>query len=163
MDIITSVHPSGGVNPVNSRSEFAGVALEVQKQKIIEGCRILKEHGITPKVFFAPSHTFDENTIIALQECSDIRIVSDTIANKPYKMYGMTFIPQQLGQVRNLPFNTVTFCYHPNIMKENDFVKLESFLKLNLGKFQPFPMLETDRKFSLFDLCLKSFYFARRK
>ena len=50
---------SGGINPVNYRSEFAGESLEVQKEKIRSGVSILNNMGINPKVFFAPSHTFD--------------------------------------------------------------------------------------------------------
>lgn len=108
----------GGLNPVNDRSEFAGVPLERQKEKIRAGVRILREHGIEPEIFFAPAHTFDENTLIALKEESDIRIISDTIANDIYFENGFYFIPQQSGRVRKLPFKTVTFCYHPNMMKD---------------------------------------------
>ena len=52
----------GGINPIIKRSEFAGESLETQKEKIALGVNIFKSHGITPEVFFAPSHTFDENT-----------------------------------------------------------------------------------------------------
>ena len=53
----------GGINPVNHRSEFAGLPYEEQKRMIADGVAILRSHGINPKVFFAPAHTFDENTI----------------------------------------------------------------------------------------------------
>jgi predicted deacetylase len=87
----------------------------------------MREHGIDPKVFFAPAHTFDNNTLIALKECSNIRIISDTIANDVYSQFGFTFVPQQSGRVRKLPFKTVTFCYHPNVMNDDEFVRLEKF------------------------------------
>ena len=105
----------GGINPVNQRSEFAGVPLDRQKEMIRHGVDVLKGHDIEPKVFFAPSHTFDENTLVALKEESDIRIISDTIANDVYFENNFYFIPQQSGRVRKLPFKMVTFCYHPNI------------------------------------------------
>ena len=82
----------GGINPVNKRSEFAGVPLDKQKEMIRHGVDILKSHNIEPKVFFAPSHTFDENTLIALKEESNIRIISDTIANDVYLENGFYFI-----------------------------------------------------------------------
>lgn len=75
----------GGINPVNKRSEFAGISLEQQKKKIRSGVKIFRENGHDPQVFFAPSHTFDENTIKALKEESNIRIISDTIANRTYQ------------------------------------------------------------------------------
>lgn len=153
----------GGINPVNKRSEFAGLDLKQQKQKIKNGIKVFRAHGITPQVFFAPSHTFDENTIEALKTESTIRIISDTVANKPYSKYGMTFVPQQSGSVRKLPFNTVTFCYHPNMMGNEEFDKLEKFLQLNWKKFISFPLSEVRRPLGIVDMILRKMYFLRRK
>lgn len=125
---------SGGINPVNARSEFAGEPLDTQKEKLKNGVSILRQQGINPQVFFAPSHTFDENTIQALKEETDIRIISDTPAFDRYMENGMVFVPQQSGRVRNLPFRVVTFCYHPNTMKDEDFSHLELFLQKNKKK-----------------------------
>ena len=153
----------GGLNPVNDRSEFAGEPLEVQKEKIRLGVQIFSSHGICPKVFFAPSHTFDENTLLALRECSDIRVISDTVANDIYTEQGFTFVPQQSGRVRPLPFKTVTFCYHPNTMDDNAFTHLEAFLKENAHRFIPFPEAPSERRKNIFDKLLHFIYFARRK
>lgn len=148
---------SGGLNPVNKRSEFAGESLETQRMKIRKGVDIFRVHGINPLVFFAPSHTFDENTLLALKEESDIRIISDTPASKPYSEYGMTFVPQQSGCVRKLPFDIVTFCYHPNGMDATSFEKLENFLKKN--KFVDFSLSQTTRKKSIIDKLLMKVYY----
>lgn len=153
----------GGLNPVNKRSEFAGVELETQKQKIADGIKILEGHGIHPKVFFAPSHTFDKNTLQALYQASNIRIISDTIANSSYNKKGFTFVPQQSGKCRELPFKETTFCYHPNIMSENDFVELEEFIAKHCDEFRPFPVCISTRKFNLKDWILKRLYFIKRK
>lgn len=152
----------GGLNPVNRRSEFAGEPIEVQKRKIREGISIMKKHGVVPKVFFAPSHTFDKNTIEALKSEGNIFIISDTIANRPYTKYGVTFVPQQSGRVRKLPFDIVTFCYHPNTMNDNDFEVLEKFLKDIYPDFISFPNTTTKRKESIFDRLLGWLYFVRR-
>ena len=61
------ISSDAGINPLWNRSEFAGISLQQQKQKISDGVTILKSHGLNPKYFFAPSHTFDENTLQALQ------------------------------------------------------------------------------------------------
>lgn len=151
-----------GLNPVNRRSEFAGLGLDEQKRKIREGVAIFKENGVDPKVFFAPSHTFDLNTIEALKEESDIEIISDTIAYKQYTEYGMTFVPQQSGMVRTLPFGLVTFCYHPNIMNDSDFDRLRIFMEKHSCSFVQFPLFKTLRKKGLIDEFLKFLYFARR-
>lgn len=89
----------------------------------------MRAHGIVPRVFFAPSHTFDENTLTALRECSAIRILSDTVANDVYTKDGFTFVPQQTGSVRALPLKTVTFCYHPNVMDDATFERWKRFLR----------------------------------
>lgn len=123
----------------------------------------MKGHDIEPKVFFPPSHTFDENTLIALKEESDIRIISDTIANDVYFENGFYFIPQQSGRVRKLPFKVVTFCYHPNMMKDEDFEELEILLKgrhSNFASVQDMKLKE--RPISNFDRILHAIYFAKK-
>ena len=92
-----------GLNPMWERSEFAGVPLEKQREKIRDGIQILKAKGIHPKFFFAPSHTFDNNTLIALREESDIRIISDTIGRYPYQDSDFWFIPQIVGHCVKMP------------------------------------------------------------
>lgn len=115
------VTEEGGLNPVNKRSEFAGVAYDEQCKKIKHGIQILNEHNIFPDIFFAPSHTFDKNTLLALNQESNICIICDTVANDVYYQDGFYFIPQQSGHVRKLPFCVVTFCYHPNMMNVDTF------------------------------------------
>ncbi len=156
----------GGINPLWSKSEFAGHPLELQKKKISMGVAILREHGINPRYFFAPSHTFDENTLNALREESDIRIVSDTIAIKPYKYKDFIFIPQQSGHPIRLPFGgVVTICYHPNTMTESSFNNFERFLSSHKDQLISFDSINTTkvRRKSIVDSLLSCLYFLRRK
>ena len=153
---------SGGLNPVNDRSEFAGLPLDVQREKVSRGIAELAVHDVSPRVFFAPSHTFDANTLEALRLESGIRVVSDTVALKPYSRDGFTFVPQQSGRARVLPFPLVTFCYHPNTMEDGDFRALEAFLEKNAGKFGAFPTGQAKRAFGPLDALLCKLYFARR-
>jgi len=153
----------GGLNPVNSRSEFAGVPLDKQIDKITQGLKVFDENRIETKMFFAPSHTFDMNTLIALRQASNIRIISDTIANDIYKMRDFYFIPQQSGKVRRLPFKLTTFCYHPNNMSSHDFDELERFIEKYQNKFISFNNLSfTNKKATLYDKFLKEAYFCVR-
>lgn len=155
----------GGINPVNNRSEFAGLSLENQKEKIRLGYAKLMKYGIKPSIFFAPAHTFDKNTLLALSEETDIRIISDTIANDVYYQSGFYFIPQQSGHVRKLPFKLCTFCYHPNIMTDEDFIKLDDFLQVYGEKyFIPFEnVVLKKKKRTFFDKLLSMLYFLRKK
>lgn len=154
----------GGLNPVNHRSEFAGVPLEEQCAKIRRGVAVLREHGIQPALFFAPSHTFDANTLEALRRESEIRVISDTVANDVYEQDGFYFIPQQSGRVRRLPFALVTFCYHPNMMTDGDFAELEQFLVQNKARFAVYnKSLLKKRALNPLDRLLRWAYYERRK
>lgn len=155
-----------GLNPLWARSEFAGVPLEEQKKKIREGIKVFNTHHISPKYFFAPSHTFDENTLQALREESNIRIISDTIATQPYRKGGFVFIPQLGGRCSEMKLPGVwTFCLHPSTMKEEDFVATEKFLQAHKDKMLGFDELNLTRLKgkNLMSHMLSWVYFKRRK
>lgn len=155
-----------GLNPLWARSEFAGVPLEVQQQKIKDGYGILKSHGLTPQYFFAPSHTFDENTLQALRACTDIRIISDTIATKPYRKHGFIFLPQLGGHCAEMRLKgTWTFCLHPSTMVEEQFIAVERFLKVHQDEFIGFDEINMQnvKGKDWISRLLSSTYFLRRK
>lgn len=160
------ISQSSGINPLWNRSEFAGVPLDIQKQKISEGIRIFRANGIEPLYFFAPSHTFDENTLKALRECTNIRIISDTIATRPYRKEDFIFIPQFGGRCRemNLP-GIFTFCFHPNIMDDDDFRKLEEFIIRNSSDIISFNELDLSnvRSLNFLDSLVSRLYFLYRR
>lgn len=160
------ISQSAGINPLWKRSEFAGVPLDVQKRKISAGVRILRSHGIDPLYFFAPSHTFDENTLIALKECSNIRIISDTIATRPYSKGNFVFIPQFGGSCRKMRIpGTYTFCFHPNTMGDNDFCQLEAFIIRNRENIIGFDDLDISNLSALnfMDSVISVLYFCYRR
>ena len=157
------ISEAGGINPVNFKSEFAGVSLKIQKDKIRNGVERLSQIGVTPKIFFAPAHTFDNNTLIALKNCSDIEFISDTIAYDVYELDGFTVVPQQCGMARKLPFKVTTFCYHPNNMNDKDFYELENFLEQYDKQFIDFPLKKSNRKRNIIDYVFRWMYFRRRK
>ena len=108
-----------------------------------------------------PAHTYDLNTLEALKLESDIRVISDTPANDCYFDNGFVFIPQQAGHVRRLPFKTITFCYHPNIMNEKDFYLLENYLKKHT--ISSYELIQTKRHISLYDILLMKIYYWRHR
>lgn len=155
-----------GLNPLWSRSEFSGLPLVEQKEKIRNGVKILREHGIDPQYFFAPSHTFDENTLVALREESNIRVISDTIATEPYRMGDFTIIPQLGGHCFDIKIPGIwTFCFHPNTMDDKSFSALEYFLLVHKNEFISFCDIDTKEfgKKSLFSKLLSFVYFSLRK
>lgn len=154
-----------GINPLWNRSEFAGVPLEQQKEKIKKGVAIFRSHGINPKYFFAPSHTFDNNTLEALRQCSDIRIISDTIATKPYKSKGFIFLPQLGGSCKEMIIPGIwTFCFHPSVMTDKDFSNLENFLSSHQDMFISFDVIkyESIKGKNILSRLLSWVYFSQR-
>ena len=160
------INNCGGINPVNLRSEFAGTSLEKQLEKIQLGKKIiLEEYNIESNIFIAPSHTFDENTITALKE-NRIFKISDGKFLYPCKYKGIVFIPQQVGDFRNILFPGVwTFCYHPNEMKENDFIKFEKFLEKNKNRFIAFKNIDliNIKEITKFESLFSKLYFFLKK
>lgn len=157
---------TAGINPFWERSEFAGVPLCEQKMKIREGVRILNRNDIYPQYFFAPSHTYDENTLIALREESDIRIICDTISLEAYVERDFVFVPCQFGHFRNIPFDGIwTFCFHPNVMTDNEIKEFDLFIQNNRQCFYSWNDLELSglsRK-SIKSKLISWLYFTYRK
>ena len=155
-----------GLNPMWERSEFSGLSLEEQKTKIRQGIEVMRGNGINPQFFFAPSHTFDENTLNALRDESDIRIISDTISNQPYKYKDFTIIPQLGGHCTEMKMSGIwTFCLHPNVMKEADFKNVENFLEQHSSSFISFDDIDYSslKEKGLLGKVLSLLYFTYRK
>lgn len=157
---------NGGCNPIHKRSEFAGLSYCEQAKKIREGYKILISEDIVPKVFFAPSHTFDNTTVQALLNETNIKCISDTIAFTPYKHSGIKYIPQQMGRFRAIYIpGDWTFCFHPNIMTDNDIIEFDTFISKHRDKFCDFNDLInkdcSERRLST--KILQRFYFFLRK
>ena len=76
---------SSGFLPFNNQSEFAGLHYKEQLEKIKKGWQIFEKEDIKSEVWVAPSHTFDENTLKALKNFTNIKIISDGLGLFPFK------------------------------------------------------------------------------
>lgn len=160
------VTQEGGINPVHKRSEFAGLSLQEQEEKVTKGFAILKDKKLDVSCFFAPSHTFDTNTLKALYTKTTIRKISDTIARYPYKKGKFIFFPQQFGYFREIKLPGYwTFCFHPNGMGGGDFDAVDLFIKKNKNNFISFDEIKTEciKSKSVLDKVLSFLYFLKRK
>ena len=72
-------------------------------------------------------------------------------------------MPQQTGRARKLNLDWVTFCYHPNVMGEEDFLELEGFLRVHEGEFVAYPKGQTRRREDMGDKLLRLGYFTMRR
>ena len=120
---------NSGILKVNNYSEFAGLSLSDQTIKIRKGVNIFQSYGINPRVWIAPAHSFDENTLSALMSASSIRTISDGLGAWPYTKFGFTWIPQQLSNSElGLCSGIWTRCYHPNTATDAVILELRYFL-----------------------------------
>jgi predicted deacetylase len=120
-------------------SEFAGLPADVQEAKLRSAVQIFREHNVVPELWVAPAHSFDANTLTALSNIG-IRTVSDGYALYPYRdSRGITWIPQQVGRFRNLPFGVWTVCHHINDWTSREVAQFDHDLSNFTGHFTSVP------------------------
>ena len=123
-----------GLIPLHAKTEFAGVPREQQREWIRAGLGILAEHGLTARVWVAPRHGLDWETIAALREVG-IGVVSDGFARRPFRESGVVWIPQQLWRPVEKTTGLWTICLHANSATDEAVTELESFLCRFAGQF----------------------------
>jgi predicted deacetylase len=128
---------------IHQKSEFVGLSLEEQTEIINKSWHIFLENGVKPTVFMAPSHTFDENTLLALRAKTDVRIVTDGHALFPFRDNDFTWIPQQLWRFRKMPLGIWTVCLHPNDMSVTELNTLIEQLAIFADKTVPLDLAIT--------------------
>ena len=118
---------------LGGNSEFCSHTYENQLEKIKCGLDKFNNENINIKTFFAPNHTFDENTLLALKKCGITEIV-DGYGLMPYEENGIKFIPQLFYKMIAFPFGIQSFQIHLNYFKQDDFDNLKKFVELNSKK-----------------------------
>ena len=154
---IVKIDRKKNIFPFYGRSEFSGLSLEEQRDKIRKGFKIFKKNQIKPTVWVAPAHCFDYITLHALELETDIKIISDGIAYSPYYFKGFYFIPQQLWKLKKKYFGIWTVCLHPDTMSDDEIQEFDKGLALlhNNCSFLDIDKIELiKRNKSLFDQML---------
>ena len=148
------------------RSEFFGETLNNQSDKIIKGLEIFKKNQIHIRSFFAPNHTYDDNTFVALKR-SGIFEVIDGYGFKPYTQNEIKFIPQLFFKIFFLPFGLQTTQIHLNDMNEDDFNLLKDLIEKknqNIVNYDTALSLLSDKKIDkLFNKLIYFILILKRK
>ncbi len=163
------VSRGAGLLPLHRTTEFAGVAEETQRQWIREGLTILRGHGLNPRIWVAPRHGFDRNTLRVLRN-EGISLVSDGFARVPFQRDGVTWIPQQLWAPVDKSKGLWTICVHSNTAPDSLVEQLRVFLDQRAGQFtsldrvlaelKPGNLSLTERVYEAF--ALRRFQLSRR-
>ena len=114
--------------PFYRRSEFAGLAYGEQAEKIRASLALFRANGVKPTAWVAPAHCFDETTLRALEEETEIRLVSDGIARSTFREYGFDWIPQQLWSFVVKKSGIWTVCLHPGSLDADSLARLKDAL-----------------------------------
>jgi predicted deacetylase len=120
--------------PLHTHSEFAGVPLEPQREWICAGLNILRGEGLNPRVWVAPRHGFDLNTLQALR-AEGIELLSDGLARVPFIRGGITWIPQQLWSPVAKSKGLWTICIHTNTARSSQVDQMRTFLRQHSAQF----------------------------
>jgi hypothetical protein len=120
--------------PLHRHSEFAGVPEETQRQWIHTGLKVLRGHGLNPRIWVAPRHGFDRSTLRALRH-EGINLLSDGFARLPFNRGGLTWIPQQLWEPVDKPKGLWTICVHSNTVRVSQVDQLRAFLGQHAAQF----------------------------
>jgi len=103
-----------GLVPWWPQSEFAGHTFEVQRDRVVEGMKALQVRGLNPRVWVAPSHSFDATTLTVLARVG-LSIVSDGVGfRSSIDEAGLVWIPVQPWRLPGPRRGTATICIHHN-------------------------------------------------
>jgi predicted deacetylase len=157
---------SCGIYGMARRSEFAGIPLDRQRQKLTEAAQIFAREEVVPECWVAPSHSFDRNTVNILRDIN-ISVISDGPGRWPYRdRSGMLWLPQQLWNKIVPKSNGVwTICYHhnhwANLQVDNLRRDIEAFRK-QISHVADIVKQFTSRSLSVGDMFYQSVYKLRR-
>ena len=119
-------------------SEFFGHNYDHQFKKIKLGKEKLLSEGLKVNSFFAPNHTYDKNTFLALSN-NNIEVIIDGYGLFPYSEHNLTFIPQLFyKETIMLPFGLQSTQIHLNNWEEKYFNKFQNFLVKNKSRIMTY-------------------------
>jgi hypothetical protein len=122
---------------LHDETEFAGVEESQQRIWIRSGLCLLRDQGLSPRLFVAPRHGFDRATLRALA-LEGLGILSDGFSRRPFTRCDVVWIPQQLWEPVVKTSGLWTICIHSNTAPESLAQKVERFLDENATQVTSF-------------------------
>ena len=119
------------------KSEFCGHSFDEQFSRIEKSLMIFKKENIEIRSFFAPNHTYDQNTFLALKK-NNITNEIDGYGIMPYTKNNLNFIPQLFYKQILLPFGIQSTQIHLNYWGDDEFENFKDFIEKNKSKIISF-------------------------
>ncbi len=114
-----------GLLTCRGNTEFAGHSYQVQYEKIKKGKAILENHGIYTDIFFAPSHSYDKNTLKALA-ANGFNYISDGKTNTAVKREGIICLP-----CRNFGVPSIKRGYYTAVCHAHEWTRADKISNLH--------------------------------
>lgn len=138
-----SLSHNGGIMAAMPFSEFAGCPHDDQKARLRAAREIFERQNVSPELWVAPWHSFDGDTISALENIN-LRTISDGFSAWPYTdRRGFFWIPLQLWNFKWRPFGVWSICYHPNCWGQAELRRFERDLQQYHQAVVSFPQVRT--------------------
>ena len=131
--VYDKISKNGDYFGYGGKSEFCGHPLEIQMSRIKDGLKKFDDEKIKIRSFYAPNHTYDENTFASLKKF-EIKEVIDGYGLMPYIENDIKFIPQLFYTIFMLPFGIQATQIHLNYWNQKDFDIFEKFIIKNSNK-----------------------------
>lgn len=154
---------SKSIFPFYDRSEFTGLSLDQQIEKLKRAQAIFDREAVRVRTWIAPAHCFDRVTLEALRQATDICIISDGIATQVYYESGFYWVPQQFSTFKKMPFGLWTICLHPNEMDSRAVTEFEKNVELFSSQIIGFSELNLEqRELGVIDYALNAYFWIKR-
>lgn len=125
----TYITDRSGIVGLNRRSEFAGLPYPQQEEKIRRSVEIMDQQGLHPRVWTAPSHSFDRSTVAALR-ANGITIINEGFYPYPHAdRDAMIWVPHQMWRFRAMPMGAWTVGCHINQWTDRDVGDLATTIR----------------------------------
>ncbi len=118
--ILHPVERKRNLVPLNPVSEFTGLSPDDQRRKVRSGWEALRDRGVTPTLWIAPAHGFDDTTLEALRLETPIRRISDGLSRRPFRRGDFFWIPQQLWGFRRRRRGVWGVGFHPSTLTPDE-------------------------------------------
>lgn len=126
-----------GLLNISPRSEFAGRSIDIQRDDLAAGQKILADEGLSTDVFMAPFHSYDTVTLSALKS-QGFKTLTDGYGLFPWREHGLQFVPQLFERPVHFGVGIYTMCLHLNNMSVQDIDELGLFVEANAPRFIDF-------------------------
>lgn len=153
---------SGGILKINKYGEICDLPYEKQVELLKKGKELLIEKGVWEPYYMAPAHSFDENTLRALEKLEFVAL-TDGWGGYPYKLKNIICVPQLFAKPFtrfNIGYQTI--CLHTNNMTDSQINSFINFVESNKNNFVDFKDIINNSSLLKFNLRKSALYYSSK-